>query len=146
MAISTIGSYFMHGTGTGTLTWAELFKFKTDPTLQDPPEVLDTTDQTCHARTSIFGLAANDSKAFTCNYDPTTYDTIKGLEGHELNLSEWLGDTFDSSTNTYTPDGHYGKFTGKGYLTVTLNGGDVNAVRDMTVTLAVTVPFVKESA
>ncbi len=34
MAISTIGSHFMKGTGTGgTLTWTELFKFKTDPTL-----------------------------------------------------------------------------------------------------------------
>lgn len=145
MAISTIGSYFMKGTGTGTLTWAELFKFKTDPTLQDAPETLDTTDQTNHARTSIFGLAANDAKQFTCNYTAEAYDAIKELEGQELNLSEWLGDTYDSNTNTYTPDGHFGKFTGKGYLHVSLNGGDVNTVRDMTVTLAVTVPFVKEA-
>ena len=47
---------------------------------------------------------------------------------------------------TYTPTGANGKFTGKGYLYVTPNGGDVNGVREMTVTLAVTVPFVKESA
>lgn len=33
MAIATIGSHFMKGTGTGTMTWTELFKFKTDPTL-----------------------------------------------------------------------------------------------------------------
>ena len=57
----------------------------------------------------------------------------------------WFGDTFDSATNTYTPTGSHCKFTGKGYLYVTPNGGDVNAVRDMTVTLAVTVPFVKEA-
>ena len=145
MAISTIGSHFMKGTGTGTLTWTELFKFKTDPTLIDAPEVLDTTTQADHARTSIFGLAANDAKTFTLNYDSTTYDTIKALEGQELNLSMWFGDTFDSSTNTYNPTGEYGKFTGKGYLYVTPNGGEVNGVRDMTVTLAVTVPFVKET-
>jgi len=145
-AIATIGSHFMKGSGTGTLTWAELFKFKTDPTLIDAPEVLDTTTQADHQRTSIFGLASNDSKQFTCNYDPDTYDAIKALEGQELDLSMWFGDTFDSNTNTYTPTGTYGKFTGKGYLYVTPNGGDVNAVRDMTVTLAVTVPFVKESA
>ena len=144
-AIATIGSHFMQGTGTSTLTWTELFKFKTDPTLIDAPELLDTTTQADHARTSIFGLAANDSKQFTCNYDSDVYDTIKGLEGQELNLSMWFGDTFDSATNTYTPTGEYGKFTGKGYLYVTPNGGDVNAVRDMTVTLAVTVPFVKEA-
>ena len=144
-AIATIGSHFMQGTGTSTLTWTELFKFKTDPTLIDAPELLDTTTQADHARTSIFGLAANDSKQFTCNYDSDVYDTIKGLEGQELNLSMWFGDTYDSGTNTYTPTGEYGKFTGKGYLYVTPNGGDVNAVRDMTVTLAVTVPFVKEA-
>lgn len=144
MAISTIGSHFMKGSGTGTLTWTELFKFKTDPNLQNAPEILDTTTQADHGRTSIFGLQSNDAKTFTCNYDSTTYDTIKALEGQELNLSMWLGDTYDSGTNTYTPTGAYGKFTGKGYLYVTYNGGDVNAVRDMTVTLAATVPFVKE--
>ena len=144
-AISTIGSHFMQGTGTGTLTWAELFKFKTDPTLIDAPEILDTTTQADHARTSIFGLASSDAKTFTLNYEDEVYDTIKGLEGQELNLSMWFGDSFNSSTNTYTPTGAYGKFTGKGYLYVTPNGGDVNAVRDMTVSLAVTVPFVKEA-
>ena len=145
MAIATIGSHFMKGSGTGTLTWTELFKFKTDPTLIDAPELLDTTTQADHQRTSIFGLASNDSKQFTCNYDSETYDAIKELEGQELNLSMWFGDTFDSATNTYTPTGTYGKFTGKGFLYVTPNGGDVNVVRDMTVTLAITVPFVKEA-
>lgn len=144
-AISTIGSHFMQGTGTGTLTWAELFKFKTDPTLIDAPEILDTTTQADHSRTSIFGLASSDAKTFTLNYDSDVYDSIKALEGTELNLSMWFGDSYSSSTGTYTPTGEYGKFTGKGYLYVTPNGGDVNAVREMTVTLAVTVPFVKES-
>ena len=144
-AISTIGSHFMKGSGTGTLTWTELFKFKTDPALIDPPEILDTTTQADHARTSVFGLASSDAKTFTLNYDSTVYDSIKALEGQELDLSMWFGDTFDSATNTYTPTGENGKFTGKGYLHVTPNGGDVNAVRDMTVTLAVTVPFVKEA-
>jgi hypothetical protein len=146
MAISTIGSHLMNGTGTGTLTWTELFKFKTDPTLIDAPEILDTTTQADHARTSVFGLASSEAKTFNCNYDATTYDAVKALEGQELNLSLWLGDTYDSSTNTYTPTGSYGKFTGKGYLFVSLNGGDVNTVRDMTVTLAVTVGFVKEAS
>ena len=144
-AIPTIGSHFMQGTGTGTLTWAELFKFKTDPTLIDAPELLDTTTQADHGRTSVFGLAANEAKTFTLNYESDVYDTIKGLEGQELNLSMWFGDTFDSATNTYTPTGSFGKFTGKGYLYVTPNGGDVNAVRDMTVTLAVSQGFVKET-
>lgn len=146
MAISTIGSHFMQGTGEGTLTWKELFTFKTDPTLIDPPEILDTTTQADHARTSVFGLQSSEAKTFTLNYDDEKYDELKALEGQELNLSMWFGDTFDSATNTYTPTGSYGKFTGKGYIYVTPNGGDVNTVRDMTVTLAVSQGFVKETA
>ena len=141
-AISTIGSHFMYKSGA---SWLELFKFKTDPALIDPPEVLDTTTQADHQRTSIFGLAANDTKQFTCNYDQAEYDAIKALEGTELDLSMWFGDTYNQSTHEYDPTGADGKFTGKGYLHVTPNGGDVNTVRDMTVTLAITVPFVKEA-
>lgn len=143
MAISTIGSHFMHK-ASSSASWTELFKFKVDPTLIDAPDILDTTTQADHARTGIFGLASSETKAFTLNYDADVYDSIKALEKQELDLSEWLGDTYDATTNTYTPTGEYGKFTGKGYLFVSLNGGDVNTVRDMTVTLAVTVPFVKE--
>lgn len=147
MAISTIGTHFMRGTaGTGgTLTWAELFKFKSGPDMGGTPELLDTTTQADHARTGVLGLEANDTKTYTLNYDADVYDTIKALEGQEINVSEWLGDTYDANTNTYTPTGSYGKFTGKGYISVYRNGGDVNTVRDMTVSLAMTVPFVKET-
>ena len=141
MAISTIGSHFMRKVST---TWTELFKFKTDPTLLDPPELLDTTTQADHGRTSVFGLAANEAKTFTLNYDPDVFETIKALEGTELDLSLWFGDSFNATSNEYEPTGSYGKFTGKGYLYVSVNGGDVNTVRDMTVTLAISKVFVKE--
>ena len=146
MAISTIGSHFMKGTGTGALTWSELFTFKTDPTLIDAPEILDTTTQADHSRTSIFGLASSEAKTFTLNYDSTVYDTIKALEGQELNLSMWFGDTYDVSTNTYTPTGAYGKFTGKGFVRAGIPGKGVNEVVDMTVTVTLTQGFEKESA
>ena len=142
MAISTIGSHFMYKSGSD---WVELFKFKTDPTLIDPPELLDTTTQADHGRTSVFGLVNTDTKTFTCNYEADVYDAIKALENQELDLSEWLGDSYDSNSNTYTPTGSYGKFTGKGRLFVSLNGGDVNTVRDMSVTIAISVPFAKEA-
>lgn len=145
-AIATIGSHFMKGTGSGSsITWAELFKFKTDPNLIDPPEILDTTTQADHQRTSIFGLASSEAKQFTLNYDQDVYDAIEALKGQELNLSMWFGDTLNASTGQYEATGAQGKFTGKGYLYVNYNGGDVGGVRDMTVTLAITVPFVKET-
>ena len=141
MAISTYQSYFMKGTGTGTLTWAKLFDFKTDPDLGAAPEQLETTTQSDPAHTYIPGLEANEQKQYTLNYDSTLFDTIKALKGQELNVSEWFG--ADSSG---APDGHNGKFTGKGYLDVYVNGGDANTVRNMTVVLTMSQLFVKETA
>ena len=140
MAISTYQSYFMKGTGTGTspLTWAKLFDFKTDPDLGAAPEQLETTTQSDPAHTYIPGLEANEQKNYTLNYDSTLFDTIKALKGQELNVAEWFG--ADSSGS---PDGHNGKFVGKGYLDIYVNGGDANTVRNMTVVLTMSQLFVK---
>ncbi len=140
MAISTYQSYFMQGTGTSTLTWAKLFDFKTDPDLGAAPEQLETTTQSDPAHTYIPGLEANEQKNYTLNYDSTLFDTIKALKGQELDVAEWFGaDSFGS------PDGHNGKFVGKGYLDVYVNGGDANTVRNMTVVLTMSQLFVKET-
>ena len=141
MAISTYQSYFMKGTGTGTLTWAKLFDFKTDPDLGAAPEQLETTTQSDPAHTYIPGLEANEQKNYTLNYDSALYDTIKALKGQELDVAELFG--ADASG---TPDGHNGKFVGKGYLDVYANGGDANTVRNMTVVLTMSKLFVKEVA
>lgn len=141
MAISTYQSYFMQGTGTTTLTWAKLFDFKTDPDLGAAPEQLETTTQSDPAHTYIPGLEANEQKNYTLNYDSTLYDTIKALKGQELDVAEWFG--ADSSGS---PDGHNGKFVGKGYLNIYVNGGDANTVRNMTVVLTMSQLFVKETA
>lgn len=140
MAISTYQSYFMQGTGTGTstLTWAKLFDFKTDPDLGAAPEQLETTTQSDPAHTYIPGLEANEQKNYTLNYDSALFDTIKALKGQELDVAEWFGADASGS-----PDGHNGKFVGKGYLDVYVNGGDANTVRNMTVVLTMSQLFVK---
>ena len=140
MAISTYQSYFMKGTGTGTstLTWAKLFDFKTDPDLGAAPEQLETTTQSDPAHTYIPGLEANEQKNYTLNYDSTLFDTIKALKGQELDVAEWFG-----ANSSGEPDGHNGKFVGKGYLDVYVNGGDANTVRNMTVVLTMSQLFVK---
>ena len=140
MAISTYQSYFMQGTGTTTLTWAKLFDFKTDPDLGAAPEQLETTTQSAPAHTYIPGLETNEQNNYTLNYDSTLFDTIKALKGQELNVAEWFG--ADSSGS---PDGHNGKFVGKGYLDIYVNGGDANTVRNMTVVLTMSQLFVKET-
>jgi len=139
MAISTYQSYFMKKTDA---TWGKLFDFKTDPDLGAAPEQLETTTQSDPAHTYIPGLEANEQKQYTLNYDSDVFDTIKALKGIELEVAEWFGAASDGTT----PDGHNGKFEGKGYLDVYVNGGDANTVRNMTVVLTMSKLFVKAAS
>ena len=141
MAISTQHSYFMKGTGTGTLTWTKLFDFKTDPDESTAPDQLEVTTQSSLTKEYIEGLRDNPQKQYTLNYDLAVYRTIKALKGQEVDVAEWFG----AASDGVTPDGHDGKFAGKGYLDVYWNGGDANTVRNMTVTLTMTKAFEDDS-
>jgi len=128
MAINTIHSYLMEGTGSGTLTWAKLIDIKNYPDVINPPENLDATTLTDEQRVYIPGIKDNGGNIeFTCNYSASDFSTIKGKEGTESNFAIWFGD------NAGTPDGHNGKFTFKGYPYVTKKGGGVNEVSEMIV-------------
>ena len=136
--ISTKYSFFMYKVST---TWTKLFDFKTDPDEATAPEQLETTTQSDSVKTYIEGLQDNPQKQYTLNYSLTTYRAIKALKGVEQDVAEWFGASSDGTT----PDGHDGKFAGKGYLDVYWNGGDANTVRNMTVTLTMTKPFVDDT-
>ena len=128
MAISTIGTYLMEGTGSGTLTWAKLLDIKDYPDMVAPPNNLQATTLTDDQHWYVPGVKDNGGNLeFTANYDATTYNTIKGKEGTESNFGIWFGD------NAGTPDGHNGKFTFKGYPYVTLVGKGVDEVAEMKV-------------
>ena len=135
--ISTQHSYFMYKLST---TWTELFPFKTDPDEATAPDQLETTTQQALVKTYIPGLQDNPQKQYTCNYSLTTYRAIKALKGQELDIAEWFG----AASDGITPDGHDGKFVGKGFIDVYWNGGDANTVRNMTVTVTMTSPFVDD--
>lgn len=127
MASNTYQTYLMKGTaGSGdSVTYSKLVDIKNYPDLGGSPELLETTTLSDPMRTNIFGIQGNDTMDFTCNYSKEDYNTVKALEGEEQNLAIYFGE-----------NGADGKFTFKGYVSVHANGGDVNAVREMTVTVA----------
>lgn len=143
-AISSFQANLMIGTGSGTPTWSRLVEIKDFPDLIGQPEALEKTTTADPQRTYIEGILGNEQKTFICNYNPTDYATIAALEGVEQNLGVWFGAT--KAGTTYTPDGSYGKFTGKGYVRAGIPGKGINEVVDMTVTVTLTEGFVKESA
>lgn len=127
MAINTISSFLMKGTGT-PLTYAKLVDIKDYPDLIPAPENLDATTLTDKMRVYIPGVKDNGGNIeFTCNYSAADFNTIKGLEGTEADFAVWFGE------NAGTPDGHNGKFSFKGYPYVAKKGGGVNEVSEMTV-------------
>lgn len=132
MAISTYQAFLMRGTGTGTLTYSKLVDIKSFGDLGGTPEQLETTTLTNGARTYIRGIQDQDAIEFTCNYTAADYTTLSAIT-EESNFAVWFG----AGTNG-TPDGHNGKFSFKGELSVYVNGGGVNEVVDMTVTITPT--------
>lgn len=144
MAISTFRTYLMQGTGTGTPTWAKLVDIKDFSDLGAAPEPIETTTLSDPARTYIPGIENTEQKTYTCNYTAADYDKLVALKGTEQDIAIWFGAT--EANGVYTPDGSLGKFVGKGYVDVYVNGGGVNEPVNMTVTLTMTKNFVKEAA
>ena len=130
MATSTYKTYLMYKP-SGSYT--KLLDIKSYPDLGGSPELLETTTLSDAMRTNILGIQSNDSMEFTCNYDKTKYTLIKGLSG-----TQQFAIFFGSETAGSASDG---TFYFSGEIDVHVNGGEVNAVREMTVTIAASTPI-----
>ena len=137
MAICTYKVYLMKGvTSDNTTTWSKLIDIKEFPDIGGDPEMLETTTLSDKMQTFILGIQSNEGLSFTANYTKTDFTTLKGLEGQDNDYAIWFGAS--ESGGTVTPDGSNGKFSFKGELSVHVNGGGVNEVVEMTVTIAPT--------
>ena len=123
MAISTYGITLRHK-GTGE-TYTKLIDIKDFPDLGGAPEMLETTTLSDAMQTYIEGIQSSDALEFTANYTKTDYDTLVALKGDEESFAVFFGD-----------DGTAGTFYFKGYLSVRVNGGGVNEVVGMTISIA----------
>ena len=132
MAISTYKVFLMKKS-TGD-DYAKLVDIKDYPDLGGSPEMLETTTLSDKMQTFIEGIQQLDALEFTANYNKTDYETLKALEGTQTDFSVWFGAT--ESQGVLTPSGSDGKFSFSGTLSVFVNGGGVNEVVDMTITIA----------
>ena len=87
----------------------------------------------------FFEYGSRESMEFTTNYNLADFITLKALEGTEYDLAVWFGGT--GSGSTVTPTGSDGKFEFKGKLTISVSGGGVNEVVDMTITVTPSTPI-----
>ena len=136
MAISTYKSFLMV---KNTSSWEKLIDIKSYPDLGGAPELLETTTLSDPMTTNIMGIQSLDALEFECNYTLADYTRLKEMEGEDKEFAVWLGGT--ETGGTVTPDGSDGKFEFNGQLSVYVNGGGVNEVRNMTVSIAASTPI-----
>lgn len=129
MAISTYGVSLKYGAESPT---TEVI-IKDFPSLLGKRSALETTTLSDDAQTYIPGIRQQEeSFDFTANYDPAVYNTINALAAVQkcsLTFSDGSG------------------YTWEGYLSVSVNEGDVDAVVEMTISITPsTVPVWKQAA
>lgn len=139
MAISTYKVFLMKKT---TSTYEKLIDIKDFPDLGGEPEMLETTTLSDKMQTYIPGVQKLDGMAFKANYTPEDYDKIDALKDQEVDLAIWFGGE-EQADGTVKPTGDKGKFEFKGKTSVYVNGGGVNGVVDMTVSVAPSTPITK---
>lgn len=86
------------------------------------------------------GIQDAESLAFTANYDWTEYKTLLANVGVKKSYAIWFGGT--ESGGVLTPSGSEGKFEFDGQLSLKVNGGGVNEVVNLTLTIIPNTPIV----
>ena len=123
MAISTYGVYLMHKIGTAS-SYTKLVDIKDFPDLGGAAEMLETTTLSDSMQTYIDGIQSSDALEFTANYSKADYTTLQALKSQNIDYAVYFGE-----------NGNNGIFTFKGYLSVRVNGGGVNEVVGMTISI-----------
>lgn len=131
MATSTYKTFLMHKSGSNYEKLVDITEF---PDIGSDPEMLETTTLSDKMKTFILGIQGNEGLNFSANYDATSYQALKALEGKDEGYAVWFGGT--ESGGTVTPTGSEGKFSFNGELSAHPTGGAVNEVRGMSITIA----------
>lgn len=132
-AMNTYMTFLMQGTGSGTLTYADIVPIKDYPDFMNEVNTIDVTNLQNEMHTYIMGLLdTGGDMAFTANYNATDYQTVKALDdGATKHLAIWFGGT--KSGDTITPTGSDGKWSFDGMVKVGVVGKGVDEAREMTI-------------
>lgn len=118
---STINTVLKSGATASALT--KLCRIKTYPQLGGEPEQIETTDLEDTMQTFVPGVQQMETMQFTINYEKEAYDSIKT----RIATDEYFQLEFGAS-------GVDGIFSWKGEISTFVNEGEVNGVREATIT------------
>lgn len=117
MAISSYNTILKWGESAEALT--KVVDIKSFGDLGGEAEQIDTTTLSDSAKTSISGIKEQGTIAFVCNYDKTTYETVKTNEKKDLYFALEFQDG--------------SKFTWQGQYTTVVSGKGVNEAMEFTI-------------
>lgn len=135
MALSTIYTFLMHKASSSS-EYTKLMDITGAPALRPAPEMIDVSDLSHDTHLYIPGMKDTNDRAFSANYDPTVFNTLKGMEGSVHDFAVWLGGTPNASGGTVTPTGDKGKFEFSGYPVISKDEAEVGGAQTMTLTIA----------
>ncbi len=133
MAMNTYKTFLLNGTGTGTLTYAEICPIKDYPDFLNEVNTIDVTSLENANHTYIFGLGdSGGDMAFTANYTQTDYQAVKALDdGTVKHLKLAFGAT--GTEGNFSNYGSDGAWTFDGMVKVGIVGKGVDEAREMTI-------------
>lgn len=133
--ITTIGTFLMCKK-KGEQDFKNLIPITEYPKLGGTPEQKEVTDMSDIMERFVLGVQKLSTFEFKTHYYLETYKKIKELEKEEgLTFAVWFGGK-DEGTGKLVPQGQDGKFEFGGTISVSVDGGKVNEVRTMTITIA----------
>ena len=124
-AYSTINTV-LKTCATSSGTYSQLCKIKSYPDLGGAPEQIETTDLEDTFQTFVPGVQSMESMEFTCNYNPTDYAAVLASATSTADIFYHL---------EFGEGGADGIFAWSGKHSVRVTGAEVNAVREMVITV-----------
>ena len=135
-ASATIHTYLLYNAGTKEVpSWKKVVDIKDFPAMGGAPEQIETTTLSNEVSTFVTGVQSLSAFEFLANYTVTDYKAVKTLQDSAQVYEFALAFGKPTSNTTF---GGLGVFKWNGQLSAWLEGGSVNAVREMRLSISAT--------
>lgn len=135
-ASATMHTYLLYNAGTSSApSWKKVVDIKDFPAMGGSPEQIETTTLSNEVSTFVTGVQSLSTFEFLANYSVTDYKAVKALQDSAQVYQFALAFGKPTSGTTF---GDLGVFKWNGQVSAWLEGGGVNAVREMRISISAT--------
>lgn len=134
-ASATMHTYLLYNSGTKeSPSWKKLIDIKDFPSMGGSPEQIETTTLSNEVTTFVTGVQSMSTLEFLANYSLDGFKAVKALQ-NSAQVYEFALAFGKPDVSSY---GSLGVFKWAGQVSAWLEGGGVNAVREMRISVSAT--------